>query len=112
MGDQDGQELGEGIVIKELELPTASDLTGRSLLWALELLEKELGEERPQYANFYELAVASQGVSAAAILVAGFIPDLHLKINFEYDVDEWSLKGTIFLPPTNRIVVRVHSPGA
>ncbi len=101
-------------MIKELELPTPSDLTGRSLLWALELLEKELGgEERPQYANFYELAVASQGVSAAAILVAGFIPDLHLKINFEYDVDEWSLKGTIFaLHEGAHDEVRVHSPGA
>ncbi len=52
-------------MIKELEIPTASDLTGMSLTFALEMVDKELEKDNKQIV-YYELMVASQGAGHAA----------------------------------------------
>jgi len=96
--------------IREFELPTDSDLSGYALFLAMDIIDKELRKEAgPPRVLTYVLFVASQGVGHAALVAAAMGPDIDLRINFEYDVDEWSLLGENFLPS---IAARVHSNGA
>ena len=73
------------------ELSTPSDLTGVSVLYAKDSIQKELS---PKYDKklYWELRVSSQEMGEAIKLA--YLIGLNVNVDFTYDVDEWSLGGT------------------
>jgi len=97
--------------IRTFDLPVNSDLGGYALVQAMEIIDKEREEQgrENKFSSFYTLAVASQGMSQAALVIASFGMHIYLSINFEYDADEWCLALVNFSPHKE---IHVHSNGA